>query len=107
MTLASTWLKSLCLCAIVLVAAGSLLADRVAAAPQGSAGGGQQIDINKADEQQLAEIPGIGEAMAKRIIDFRQANGPFQRVEDLLKVKGIGEKSLEKLRPHVKIASPK
>lgn len=105
---ASTWVKAACLTAVVLVAAGSLMAERGAAAPQAAAASAaKQIDINQANEQELAEIPGIGSAMAKRIADFRQENGPFRRVEDLLKVKGIGEKSLEKLRPHVKIAPSK
>ena len=50
------------------------------------------------------EIPGIGEVTAQRIVEFREKHGPFGRVEDLLKVKGIGEKSFEKLRPYVKVA---
>lgn len=61
------------------------------------------IDINQATEEELTVIPGIGTAMAKRIVDFRQQNGPFRQVEDLMKVKGIGEKSLEKLRAYVKV----
>ena len=63
------------------------------------------IDLNQASAQQLTRLPGIGESLAKRIVDFREQNGPFKRVEDLMKVKGIGEKSFQKLRPHVKVAS--
>ena len=62
------------------------------------------IDLNRADVKQLMEIPGIGEVTAQRIVEFREKHGPFGRVEDLLKVKGIGEKSFEKLRPYVKVS---
>jgi len=65
------------------------------------------VDLNQATAQELTTLPGIGEAMAKRILDFREANGPFKRVEDLMKIKGIGEKSFEKLRPHVRVGKRK
>ena len=72
-------------------------------APTSSAVETPTLDINQASVQQLIDLPGIGEAIAQRIVDFRKKNGPFRRVEDLLKIKGIGEKSLEKLRPHVRV----
>ena len=62
-----------------------------------------QLDLNQATAEQLTELPGVGEAIANRIVEFRKKNGPFKRVEDLLKVKGIGEKSLDKLRPHLRV----
>lgn len=65
------------------------------------------VDINRAGEAELTTIPGIGPATAKRIVEFRSSNGPFASVDDLLKVRGIGEKSLEKLRPHVTIGRSK
>ncbi len=61
------------------------------------------VDINTANEDALVAIPGIGPALAKRIVEFRQQNGPFTRVEDLLKVKGIGEKTLEKMKPYLTV----
>ena len=61
------------------------------------------VNINTAETNQLIAIPGVGEATALRIIEWREEHGPFLRVEDLMKVKGIGEKSLEKLRPHVTV----
>jgi competence protein ComEA len=76
------------------------------AAPSGSKGAlpsGERIDINRANAEQLVVIPGIGKVMAERIVQFRDKHGRFSRVEDLLKVKGIGEKSLEKLRPYIKV----
>jgi competence protein ComEA len=89
-------------CAILL-ALGAGLHAPAHAAPAAAAQGGAIVDLNAASEQDLVAIPGIGEAMAKRIVEFRKENGPFRQVDDLLKVKGIGEKSLEKLRPYVSV----
>jgi competence protein ComEA len=65
------------------------------------------VDLNQASESELTAVPGIGPATAQRILEFRKEHGPFTQVDDLLKIKGIGEKSLEKLRPYVKVAKAK
>ncbi len=65
------------------------------------------VDVNTATVDDLAKVPGIGDALAQRIVEFRTKNGPFERVDDLLKVRGIGEKSLEKLRPHLRAGARK
>ena len=59
------------------------------------------VNINTANSQQLQLLPRVGPALAERIITFRESNGPFKRVEELVAVRGIGEKSLEQLRPYV------
>jgi competence protein ComEA len=59
--------------------------------------------VNTASAAELELLPGIGPALAGRIIEHRQANGPFRAVEDLTKVRGIGPKTLDKLRPRVKV----
>lgn len=61
----------------------------------------KRININSADKAELELLPGVGPALAQRIIDHRTKNGPFVKIEDLDKVKGIGPKTLEKLRPLV------
>lgn len=61
----------------------------------------QPIDVNTATAEDLQKIPGIGEALASRIVEFRQEHGPFQKIDDLLNVRGIGATSLEKLRPYL------
>ena len=61
------------------------------------------INLNTATIAQLETLPGIGPYTAKSIVDFRNHSGPFQRVEDLLAIKGISKSKLEKLRPYVTI----
>ena len=65
--------------------------------------GGRGININSAGEQELQSLPGIGEVKAKSIISYRKKNGPFQRVEDLLQVSGIGEKTFESIEESISI----
>ena len=94
--------------AIALVLAVAILAaapvEIAAATQQDSGSPGEPVDINRASVDELIGLPGIGEVMAKRIIEFREQHGPFKRVEDLLKVKGIGEKSFQKLRPSITVS---
>jgi comEA protein len=59
------------------------------------------ININTASKDQLMLLPGIGEGYAERIILYRDDNGPFSSVDELERVKGIGKKKLEKLKPFV------
>ncbi len=61
------------------------------------------IDVNTATAEELQSVPGIGETLAKRIVEFRQEHGPFEKVDDLLNVRGIGVTSLDKLRPFLTI----
>ncbi len=66
-----------------------------------------RIDINSASWVEWTQIEGIGEVTAQKIIDDRQVNGPFWSVKDLLRVKGIGPKSLEKMRPFLRAPDDK
>ena len=59
------------------------------------------IDLNAADAYDLDRLPGIGPAKAEAILAYREEHGPFQSVDDLLSVSGIGEVTLENLRPYV------
>ena len=65
------------------------------------------IDINKADWEELATLPGIGEALARRIVEFRNKNGPFTSKEELLRVSGIGEKKLNDIISYIMVGGLK
>ena len=60
-----------------------------------------------ADLAALESVPGIGKSLSQRILTFREKNGPFQSVDDLLKVQGVGEKSIQKLRPYLTVGKAK
>lgn len=61
------------------------------------------ININTADADTLALLPRVGPALAGRIVAFREDNGPFEQPEDLILVRGIGERTFEVLAPYVRI----
>lgn len=68
----------------------------------------EPVDINSADAAALAQaLKGVGPAKAEAIVTFREKNGPFNSVDDLVLVQGIGEKTLEMNRDHIMVASPK
>ncbi|WLD92148.1 helix-hairpin-helix domain-containing protein [Alkalihalobacillus sp. AL-G] len=64
---------------------------------------GGRVNINKADATELQEIPGIGPTKAGAIIRYREEHGPFQSIEDLTNVPGIGEKTLEQMKEKITI----
>lgn len=61
------------------------------------------VDVNHASEQELEQLPGVGPAIARRIVEERERNGFFAYPEDLLCVRGIGEKTLNRLREWISI----
>jgi competence ComEA-like helix-hairpin-helix protein len=67
---------------------------------------GKPLDLNRATAMELAQVPGIGPSTAKAIVKFWQKSGPFERVEDLLAIRGISSRKLEQMRPYVNVSRP-
>ena len=65
------------------------------------------VNLNTASAAELEALPGIGPKMAQRIVEYRDKNGAFKKIEDLMNVKGIGEKNFLKLKSRLTIAPPK
>jgi competence protein ComEA len=64
------------------------------------------ININTATSEQLQEVPGIGPATAEKILQMRKSYGAFKSVDDLLSIKGIGKKRLDKMRKYLTVGKP-
>ena len=77
------------------------------AAPAQSVSTTTAINLNTATSAQLETLPGIGKSTADRIIEYRQKSGSFKKVEDLMNVRGIGEKSFLKIKPLVTVGPVK
>lgn len=82
----------------LLMLAVAMTATGLTMAAQAKEPKGAPVDINKASAEELQDLPGVGPSLAQRIVEFREEHGPFQSVDDLLKVRGIGERSLERIR---------
>ena len=76
------------------------------AADASDSAAGKKVNINQASAKELANLPRIGAKVADRIVEYRQAHGSFAKVEDLMEVKGIGEKLFTTLKPYVTLSGP-
>jgi competence protein ComEA len=79
----------------LVVSSGLATAAAAKAAPTG------KININTATAQQLTALPGVGEKLAARIVEYRQKQGGFKNVSDLMNVQGLGEKNLAKIQAYL------
>ncbi|WP_068774319.1 ComEA family DNA-binding protein [Paenibacillus sp. FJAT-26967] len=74
---------------------------------QGKADGDQpKVDINHGGLEELMKLPGVGPSKAKAIITYREQHGKFKRIDQLLQVKGIGDKMLAKMKPYIMLGAP-
>jgi competence protein ComEA len=91
---------------LVALVAAQPLAQSVPARPdQAMAKTGPIVNLNTATAADLEDLPGIGAKVAARIVDYRQKKGPFKKIEELMNVQGIGEKSFLKLRSQITVNS--
>jgi len=84
----------------------SLAFASIALAADPASGESKKVNINQATAEQLANLPRVGAKAAQRIVDHRKAKGPFARIEDLMEVKGFGEKRFEQLKPYLTVSGP-
>jgi competence protein ComEA len=75
--------------------------------PAPTASASAPLNLNTATVTQLETLPGIGKATAERILEYRQKMGGFKKVEDLMNVRGVGEKSFLRLKPLITVAAAK
>jgi len=83
--------------------AAAQTSSRVKASSASAAASNLVVNINTASATELEALPGVGAKTAARIIDYRQKNGPFKKVEDLMNVRGVGEKNFLKLKPQISV----
>jgi len=88
-----------------LVAAQEKPAGRTA--PAATAVAKAVLNINTATAAEFEGLPGIGARTAARILEYRQKNGPFKKIEELMNVRGVGEKSFLKLKPQLTVGPAK
>lgn len=100
------WLAAALVAALVL-GTGRLARATQAQSEQRSKPTTAPININTATIVQLGVLPGIGPKTAQRIVEYRQKNGSFKKIEELMNVKGIGEKGFLKLKPLITTGAPK
>lgn len=81
--------------AIALMASVGSVSAAAKAAPAG------KVNVNTATAEQFAALPGVGVKLGARIVEYRQKAGSFKTVDELMNVKGIGEKNFAKLQPHL------
>jgi competence protein ComEA len=93
--------------AAIALSAAAAGAQGRATAPKATATAAAPVNLNTATMDQLATIPGIGVKTAERIIAYREKNGGFKKIEDLMNVSGVGEKSFLKMKPLITVAAAK
>ena len=100
-------LRTLLFLCLVLAGAGSALAQARSSTSKAPAAAPAVVNLNTATTSQIATLPGVGEKAAQRIIEYREKNGGFKKIEELMNVKGIGEKSFLKLKPLITVGDTK
>lgn len=110
--------SALVLVAALVFASSSLFAQSAAPKPQGAAArttkpvtatvvSTEVVNLNSATAAQIASLPGIGPKTAELVVQYRTKNGPFKKIEEVMNVRGIGEKSFLKIKDQLSVAESK
>ena len=101
-------LSALVLAAALVCIASPLGAQRAAKPPVAAAAVSTgPVNLNSASAAQIASLPGIGPKTADLVVQYRQKNGPFKKIEEIMNVRGIGEKSFLKIKDRLTVADGK
>ena len=99
--------SALVLVAALLVISAPLLAQRAAKPPAAAAVSTEVVNLNSATAAQIAALPGIGPKTADLVVQYRTKNGPFKKIEEIMNVRGVGEKSFLKIKDRLSVAASK
>ena len=91
---------------VALIALAAPVDAQAPASTQSASPAAKVINLNTATALELETLPGIGPAMAARILEYREKNGPFQKIEELMNIQGIGERVFLRLRPQITVTPP-
>ena len=99
--------SALALVAALLVVSGPLFAQRATKPPAAAAASTEVVNLNSATAAQIAALPGIGPKTADLVVQYRTKNGPFKKIEEIMNVRGVGEKSFLKIKDRLSVAASK
>jgi competence protein ComEA len=99
-------LRRIAAVAVALAFAALALAGPALAAPEAKSAPPAKVNINTATVDQLAALPGVGPKLAGRIVEYRQKSGSFRSTQELMNVKGIGEKNFAKIESSLVVGEP-
>ncbi len=98
-------MKSLKVVTLVIALAVSLSFLPLIAQQAGAKGGDQKININTASLDELQKLPRVGPQVAQRIIDYRKEHGNFKKIEEIMKVRGIGERTFNQMKDLITVGA--
>ncbi len=107
MGILSSTLALICMTTLVAAAQSAAPSQSKTPARAPRAASTQVVNINTASASEFEALPGIGPKMAARIVEYRQKNGPFKKVEELMNVRGLGEKNFLKLKAQLTVGAAK